>query len=128
MPSGNAGFDRIRSSAGPGITLGCDCICTRAMSSVSSRQPAACSASASVVLPCLPGAATITARPFRSMAAACRERSPWRVKVTIDGTPQRCISRRKGSVPTGTSIVRSNGAIRYQPTFSAQKSKIWPPP
>ena len=34
----------------------------------------------------------------------------------------------QGSVPAGTSIVRSNGAIRYQPTFSAQKSKIWPPP
>jgi hypothetical protein len=34
----------------------------------------------------------------------------------------------QGSVPAGTSIVRSNGALRYQPTFSAQKSKIWPPP
>ena len=90
--------DRIRSIAGPGITLGCGCIWTRAMSSVSSRQPAACNASASVVLPCFPGAATITARPFRSTAAACSDRSPWRVNVTIEGTPQRCISRRSASV------------------------------
>ena len=120
---------RMRTIAGPGITIGSGSSCTREMSSDSSRWPAVWNATESVVLPNWPGAATSTAEPPISMAAACSDRSPRRVNASIAGTPHSCVSRRNVSIsPSGTSIVPSKGAIRNQPVPSPQKVKMRPPP